>query len=77
MKDISPKASEVTGIKILNNEMFVHDEKVVTYSARDGFLQFLFFLKRQQKPCILLGHNCLRFYLFFYVFYIFIDLLKE
>lgn len=60
---MSPNASEVTGIKIHNNDMYVNEEKVMTYTARDAFISFLYFLKKQGKPCILLAHNCFRYYL--------------
>ena len=60
-KDISPNASDVTGIKIINGEMYANDEKVTTFThARGGFLSFLYFLKKLNKPIILLAHNCFR-----------------
>ena len=60
-RSMSQGAFEVTGIKIIDKEMFVHGEKVTTSSPWDGLMQFLFFLKDQNKPCILLAHNGLRF----------------
>ena len=54
-------AFEVTGIKIIDNEMLVHGEKITTPSPWDGLTQFLFFLKDQNQLCILLAHNGLIF----------------
>lgn len=59
--DISLQTSEVTGIKIANGEMHVHNEKVITVSPREGFMGFLYFLKSIKKPCILLAYNGSRF----------------
>ncbi|XP_058810185.1 uncharacterized protein LOC131675276 [Phymastichus coffea] len=55
------EASEVNGIKICDDKMYYFDQEVITSSQRDGFLSFLYFLKRQGKPCILLAHNGFRF----------------
>ncbi|XP_058796021.1 uncharacterized protein LOC131666934 [Phymastichus coffea] len=71
-KEMPSAASNITGIRIIGNEMYiggkidenqtyVGGQKVVTYSAREGFLSFLHFLKLQKKPCILLAHNGFRF----------------
>ncbi|XP_066593603.1 uncharacterized protein [Prorops nasuta] len=60
-KNMSPNASNVTGITITNGEMYVNDEKVITSTARKGFLSFLYFKKKITKPIILLSHNCFRF----------------
>ena len=57
---MSAQASEVTRIKIINNKMYADETEVVTFSARDAFISFLYFLKIQKKPCILLAHNCFR-----------------
>ncbi|XP_066596275.1 uncharacterized protein [Prorops nasuta] len=60
-KCMSPHASNVTGIEVINNEMFVHSKKVTASSARDGVISFLYFLKHLRKPCVLVAHNGFRF----------------
>ncbi|KAJ8666657.1 hypothetical protein QAD02_008319 [Eretmocerus hayati] len=54
-------AAEVTGIQIFDQRMFVHDQEVSTVSPREGFMQFLFYLKSLKKPVILLAHNNFKF----------------
>lgn len=64
-KTMSSEAAEVTGINIRENKMFVktgdYEEEVPTCTPRDGLMSFLYFLKKQEKPCILLAHNGFRF----------------
>lgn len=53
-------ASDVTGIVIDNNKMFHKDNmehEILTSSPRDGLNSFLYFLKKLEKPCILVAHN--------------------
>ena len=54
---MSEKASEITGIQILNDQMYVNGVAVITSLPREAFLSFLYFLKRLKKPCILIAHN--------------------
>lgn len=56
-KLMSEKASEVTGIQIRNDEMYVNGVAVITVSPREAFMSFLYFLKLKKKPCILIAHN--------------------
>ncbi|KAJ8670724.1 hypothetical protein QAD02_001983 [Eretmocerus hayati] len=56
-KDMSPEASEVTGITLLNGDMYSDGKKDITVSARDALVKFLYFLKSLGKPCILVAHN--------------------
>ena len=57
-KLMSEKASEVTGIQIRNDEMYVNGVTVITVSPREAFTSFLYFLKvKIKKPCILMAHN--------------------
>ena len=42
-KQISPMASEKTGFKVISDKLYFFDEVVVTNSARDAFVSFLFF----------------------------------
>ena len=37
--------------------MYVNGTAVITFSPREAFLSFLYFLKLRKKPCILLAHN--------------------
>ncbi|XP_066583761.1 uncharacterized protein [Prorops nasuta] len=60
-KCMSPHASNVTGIEVINNEMFMHSKKVTASSARDGIISFLYFLKHLRKPCVLVARNGFRF----------------
>ena len=57
-KSMSEKASEVTGIQIRNDEMYVNGVAVITVSPREAFMSFLYSLKfKIKKPCILMAHN--------------------
>ncbi|XP_046750455.1 uncharacterized protein LOC124413719 [Diprion similis] len=60
-KQMNAKASELTGLTVLNGEMFYHEKRVSTLSPRDAFMSFLYFLKSLHKPCILVGHNAFKF----------------
>ncbi len=54
---MSYAASNLTGIKIINLEIFFNDDKVVSNTARQEFMKFLWFLKEREKRCILVAHN--------------------
>lgn len=58
---MTKEASELTGIKICNDEMYVNEVPVTTFLPREAFISFLYFLKRRKKPCILVAHNGYRF----------------
>lgn len=64
-KVMSQSSADVTGIQIKNNKIYVRqgdsEKEVPTSSPRDGFFSFLHFLKKHNKPCILLAHNCFKF----------------
>ncbi|KAJ8665908.1 hypothetical protein QAD02_007570 [Eretmocerus hayati] len=60
-KEMSPQASEVTGITTWNGEMYVNNKKVLTMSARDALYSFLSYLKMLGRPTILVAHNGAKF----------------
>lgn len=59
-RKMDEKASQVTGIKIFDHKMYYNDMEVTTMRGRDALISFLWYLKRFEKPCILVAHNCYR-----------------
>ncbi|KAJ8678290.1 hypothetical protein QAD02_014077 [Eretmocerus hayati] len=58
---MSDGALQVTGITISGDRMYLNGEEVITSAPREGFMQFLYFLKSMNKPCILVAHNNFKF----------------
>lgn len=60
-RKFSPGATEVTGMEVQDNRLYVRGTIVETLSQREAFISFLYFLKLQKRPCILLAHNAFRY----------------
>ncbi|XP_062579139.1 uncharacterized protein LOC134241063 [Saccostrea cucullata] len=56
-KPMSSKATEITGIKVVNNKMYHNDEEVETVSIKDALIQFIDFMKKSESDAVLVGHN--------------------
>lgn len=56
-KPMSSKATEITGIKVVNNKMYHNDEEVETVSIKDALIQFIDFIKKSESDAVLVGHN--------------------
>ncbi|XP_062581909.1 uncharacterized protein LOC134243696 [Saccostrea cucullata] len=56
-KQMSSKATEITGIKVVNNKMYHSDEEVETVSIKDALIQFIDFIKKSESDAVLVGHN--------------------
>ena len=56
---MSTKASEVTGVTMVGETMFVHGKEVQAVPVRTELEEFLAFLKKcqQNSPVLLVGHN--------------------
>ncbi|CAC5423129.1 unnamed protein product [Mytilus coruscus] len=55
-KPITPKAQEITGIKVEGSKMFCHDKEVKSVSIREALKIFLQFLA-QYKENVIIGHK--------------------
>jgi len=60
---MSTKASEVTGVTMVGDTMFVHGKEVQAVPVRNALEQFIAFLKQcqQNSPVLLVGHNIKNF----------------
>ncbi|XP_043287501.1 uncharacterized protein [Venturia canescens] len=60
---INARASEITGLSVVNGELFLDDEKQTTVSLQTALSNFLRYLSgfQRQGPIILLAHNGTRF----------------
>ena len=56
-KPITRKASEITGIEVVNGKMFCRNKEVNAVNISDGLDAFLNFLSTFQTKVILVGHN--------------------
>ena len=61
LAEISPQAAEVTGMKVTDGQLFVHNQKVATVSIKQAIDNFITFLKSINNKILLAAHNCLRF----------------
>lgn len=59
-KQISPTASEITGLSVIGNSMFYKGQRVETLMLKDALILYVKYLKKHQ-PCVLIGHNFHRF----------------
>ncbi|CAC5391995.1 unnamed protein product [Mytilus coruscus] len=55
-KPITPKAQEITGIKVEGSKMFCHDKEVKSVSIKEALELFLQFFS-QNKENVIIGHN--------------------
>ncbi|CAC5417983.1 unnamed protein product [Mytilus coruscus] len=55
-KPITPKAQEITGIKVEGSKMFCNDKEVKSVSIKEALELFLQFLSRN-KENVIIGHN--------------------
>ena len=55
-KPITPKASEITGIEVVNGKMFCKNEEINAVNISDGLNALLNFLSNFQTKVILVGH---------------------
>ena len=55
-KPITPKAQEITGIKVEGSKMFCHDKEVKSVGIKEALKMFILFLA-QYKKNIIIGHN--------------------
>ena len=55
-KPITPKASEITGIEVVNGKMFCKNEEINVVNISDGLNALLNFLSNFQTKVILVGH---------------------
>ncbi|XP_043268428.1 uncharacterized protein [Venturia canescens] len=60
-KGMSPGSTQVTGLRVLNGEMYLENTKLDTVPAKTAFTNFLNFLQSQDQPLILVAHNAFRF----------------
>ncbi|XP_061190963.1 uncharacterized protein LOC133199106 [Saccostrea echinata] len=56
-KPMTSKATEITGIQVVNNKMYHNHEEVETVSIKDALIQFMDFMKMSGPDVVLVGHN--------------------
>ncbi|XP_043275674.1 uncharacterized protein [Venturia canescens] len=60
-KSIAPKATNVTGLHVENNDLFLHNVLLPTLPPRVAFDKFMSFLRSVQNRVILVAHNGLKY----------------
>ncbi|XP_063402102.1 protein PML-like [Mytilus trossulus] len=55
-KPITPKAQEITGIKVEGSKMFCHDKEVKSVGIKEALKMLILFLA-QYKKNVIIGHN--------------------
>ncbi|XP_043279308.1 uncharacterized protein [Venturia canescens] len=60
-KSIAPEATNVTGLHVENNDLFLHNVLLPTLPPRVAFDKFMSFLRSVQNRVILVAHNGLKF----------------
>ncbi|CAH0555169.1 unnamed protein product [Brassicogethes aeneus] len=56
-KEINPEASEHTGLKNINGQLYLRHDKVLTVCLEDALRAFKQFLSKFKEPCLLVAHN--------------------
>ncbi|XP_044005466.1 uncharacterized protein LOC122850373 [Aphidius gifuensis] len=54
---INQQASDVTGLRNINGQLYFNNKKVITIPLRDALLSLHQFLKTRSNPCLLVAHN--------------------
>lgn len=57
VKDITPGASQTTGLRVRNNRMYKDDVEVATTTLHVALTAFLDFIEQCSCPPVLVGHN--------------------
>ncbi|KAL7290174.1 hypothetical protein TKK_0015643 [Trichogramma kaykai] len=60
-RPMTKKASQVTGLTVIDGDLYFRDEKVNTVSAESGADSFLHYIENLKGPVILVAHNGFRF----------------
>lgn len=60
---MSHQASIVTGLRVTNGEMFLHENRLDTLPPGMAFSKFLDYLRLQKSNIILVAHNGFRYIL--------------
>lgn len=58
IQKIDEKASNVTGLRMIEGQLQCHGKVVVSVSLQSALLQFYNFLGELKKKCVLVAHNC-------------------